>query len=173
CLPTTISRIGFRSEGISKGGANLWAETDLLGHPDQRGHRFRPHLLHHAAAVDLDRLLGGAKLARDLLVEHAGDHECEHLALTRRETVHPALDLLAFSRLGLALAAPGQGALDGVQEILVVAGLLEKIDGPTLHGTHGHRDGSDAGDEVDRGAVVSLAEVGLEFQSTGSVTPQV
>src|SRR2546427_6737252 len=173
CLPTTISRIGFRSEGISKGAGNLWAETDLLGHPDQRGHRFRPHLLHHAAAVDLDRLLGSAKLARDLLVEHAGDHECEHLALTRREAVHPALDLLAFSRLGLALAAPGQRPLDGVQELLVVAGLLEKIDGPTLHGTHAHRDVTEARDEDDREAALSLAEVGLEIQPTRSSQPHV
>ena len=43
-------------------------DFELLGHPDQIGQRAGAHFAHHAAAVHFDRLLGGAKLAGDLLV---------------------------------------------------------------------------------------------------------
>src|SRR5262245_34349099 len=48
---------------------------ELFAHPDQVGDRVRLHLLHDAAAVDLDGLLRDAELVRDLLVQHSRHHE--------------------------------------------------------------------------------------------------
>ena len=43
--------------------------------PDQRGDRIDLELAHHAAAMDLDRLLTGPQLVRNLLVEQAARDE--------------------------------------------------------------------------------------------------
>src|SRR3989442_1712786 len=144
--------------------ARLCDEADLLRHPDQFGDRFCSHLLHHTAAVDLDRLLGSGELHRDLPVELPGDDACEHLTLPRRESVDPAPEFAAFSGFRLALAAPDQRARDGVEKLAIITRLLEEVEGASLHCPDGHRDVTVAGEEDDRQDPLSLAEVGLEIQ---------
>src|SRR5262245_35288405 len=86
-------------------------QSELLGHPDEIGDGARLHLLHDAAPVDLDRLLGDAEIPRDLLVELAGDDVEENLALARGEGVEAVLELLSLRALGPLLAAPRQPSL--------------------------------------------------------------
>src|SRR5262245_53393007 len=79
------------SEGLQ--GLGPWRlEPGLLRHSHQVRHRFGLHLLHDAAAVHLDRLLGCAELGGDLLVEHAGHQQHQHLALARGEDGQPLFD---------------------------------------------------------------------------------
>src|SRR3989442_12020878 len=151
--------------------ARLCDEADLLRHHDQFGDRFCSHLLHHTAAVDLDRLLGSGELHRDLPVELPDDDTPEHLTLPRRESVDPALEFSAFSGFRLALAALGQRARDGVEKLAIITRLLEEVDGASLHGPDGHRNVTEASEEDDRQGPLSLAEVGLEIQPGLSPEP--
>src|SRR6266850_1007937 len=63
-------RVG-RERGARSGFCDDDAEA--VGQSNELGDRARPHLVHDAGAVHLDRLLDDAKLGRDLLVQHAGD----------------------------------------------------------------------------------------------------
>src|SRR5262245_58887149 len=47
------------------------------------------HLLHHAAAMNLDGLFNRAEIVGDLLVETSSNHMPKHLALPRRECCKP------------------------------------------------------------------------------------
>src|SRR5262245_54247458 len=60
--------------------------------PNQVGERSGAHLLHDVRAVHLDGLLGGAELQRDLLVQLAGDHAVEHLALAARQAAQAVVE---------------------------------------------------------------------------------
>src|SRR2546426_3927867 len=51
--------------------------------PNQLGRRSGAHLLQDPGAVHLDRLLANAERGRNLLVQHSGHDEGEHLGLAR------------------------------------------------------------------------------------------
>src|SRR5216117_1970683 len=144
--------------------ARLCDEADLLRHHDQFGDRFRSHLLHHTAAVDLDRLLGSGELHRDLPVELPDDDACEQLTLPRREGVDAALELLPLGGFRLAPAALGQRARDGVEKLAIITQLLEEVHGASLHCPDGHRDVTVTSEEDDLQDPLSLAEVGLRSE---------
>src|SRR5579859_2781211 len=66
---------------------NGLARAQALGHAHQVRQRFRLHLAHQIAAVDLDRDLAEFQAPGDLLVHQAGGDEAEHIPFARRETV--------------------------------------------------------------------------------------
>lgn len=49
--------------------------------------RLRAQFLHHPAALDLDRFLGGAEFPPNLLVEHPLSHSHADLALSQRQSL--------------------------------------------------------------------------------------
>src|SRR5258708_3285307 len=120
-----------------------------MDEPHQLGHGVHLELLHHAAAMLLDRLLGGAKRRRDDLVHFARGHERQHLTLARREALDPTPNVLELR----AVASPSAVALerdpDGADEIFVAHRLREKLQRPGFYCAHAHRDRRLAGDEDD------------------------
>src|SRR5262249_33814495 len=161
-----FERIGWDRHGGShaaagnggKSGRGGPGEADLLGHPHQLGHRARAHLLHHAAAVDLDRLLRGAELRRDLLVQHPAHDERHHLALARRQRRDVLLDDRALGGLPARGAILDDRALGRVQQIVIVERLREEVDGAALHGARRDRHVAVAADEDDRDRARTLQE---------------
>src|SRR5262249_19554572 len=148
--PTRAIEDEFEPECSGKQRDDLGQETDLLRHGDELGHGFRAHLLHHPAAMDFDRLLGRAELHRDLLVQLPGDDEREDFALSRRERADAPLELAVLSDFRVALATPDQRAADRVEQLAIVARLLEEVEGASLHRPHAHRNVAIAGEEDDR-----------------------
>ena len=71
------------------------------------------------------------------------------LVLLRREGADPRLEFLQFLTLCLLLPASINGPVDGVEQVLLVEGLLEEVQGACLHGAHAHRDRAVAGDKDD------------------------
>src|SRR5215468_8713713 len=67
--------------------------------PDQCGSGADLHLLHDTAAMDLDGLLGRTELGSDLLVQHPGRDQLEHLALARSQACEAAHEILALAML--------------------------------------------------------------------------
>ena len=51
---------------------SFFRDPYLLGHSHQRRDGIGAHLIHDAGAVNLDGLLHGAELKRDLLIQHTG-----------------------------------------------------------------------------------------------------
>src|SRR5215471_5308149 len=77
--------------------------------PDQRGSGADLHLLHDTTAMDFDGLLGRTELGRDLLVQHPGRDQLEHLALARSEACKTAHEILALAMLHASERIPQQG----------------------------------------------------------------
>src|SRR3954453_22269722 len=80
------------------------------------GERRGAQLVHHAAAMNLDRLLGGADVHRDVLVRQAARDECADLRLARREPRRETPQADARAMRVLLLLAGGECLLDGRQQ---------------------------------------------------------
>src|SRR5262245_43932025 len=147
--------------------------SERLGHSHQVGQRPRPHLLHHAPAVDLHRDLGEIDLGGDLLVHEAGGDQGQDLLLARGERLETSLkivrDLLAFAPLAITL----DRRRHRIQHVLVAKRLAQEIDRSGLHGPHGHRDVAVAGHEDDRDMNVRLGQLGLKVEAARPRQPDV
>src|SRR5689334_20898718 len=113
------------------------------------------HVFHHAAAVNLDRLLDRAEIVGDLLVEASRYHMPEHLALAGCERCEPRYEEV---HLGASLSVPAlafPGTIDRCQQCVGIDRLGQKIDCACLHGSHGGRNIAPAG-EKDHGALDTL-----------------
>jgi hypothetical protein len=133
-------------------------------HPDEIGQRARPQLLHDTAAVDLDGLLHGAQVGRDLLVELARDHVLEHLALARGERVEPRAQFVQR----LLLGAQGLVALDRVahrgNQHLRFDRFDEEIERALLHRAHALRHVAVSAQEQDRERAALAGQRALEVE---------
>jgi hypothetical protein len=99
--------------------------------------------------MDLDRLLDGAEVDRDLLVELARDHMLKDFAFARRQPAEPLADRLQRGA-GLAHDAVAfDRPLDGSQQILLADRLGQEIDRPGLHRPHAAGNVAMAADESD------------------------
>ena len=67
-------------------------ESDAFGDAHEISERANTHLLHDAGTMDLDCLLDGAEVDRDLLVELARDHMLKDFAFARRQPVESLVD---------------------------------------------------------------------------------
>src|SRR5262245_53553814 len=123
--------------------------------------------------MDLDRFLGSPQLARDLLVEPPSRHQVHDLALAGSQGVEPVLDLGPLGALGPGLAAPGQRPLDTVEQLLILEGLLEEVQGAFLHGPDAGRDRRVARDEDDWHCLLGPAQGCLELEPAGAGQPDV
>ena len=131
---------------------------------DQLGDRVHVHLLHAPGAVHLDRLLGGAEIGRDLLVQAPGHDVRQHLALARRQRREQRLGRRAL------LAGPpeqqvlGERLLDRREQHRVVDRLGQEVEGAELHRLGAHRHVGAAGQENDRQVAAALGERLLQRQ---------
>src|ERR1051326_3059315 len=66
-------------------GCRLWPDPRPLRQTNEILHRPHAELAHHPTAMDLDGLFHRAEIAGDLLVEPAGHHVGEDLALNKQE----------------------------------------------------------------------------------------
>jgi hypothetical protein len=93
----------------------LSRDFELLGHSDQIGERVGTHLSHHAATVHFDCLLGGPKLAGDLLVQEASNNERQDLVLAWSEGRKPFLELEVLRPLLADFAIAEERLFDRVE----------------------------------------------------------
>ena len=64
-------------------------DPELFGKTNEVCKGLGTHLFHHPATVHLDGLFHSPELVGNLLVQHTGDHEPEHLALPWGESLQP------------------------------------------------------------------------------------
>jgi len=131
----------------------------------QLGDRSGLRLLHHAAAVELHRLLADAEIACDLLVEPALNDEPEHVALAGRQRVEPHADAGDFRPISPCLAIAPQRAVDDVEQGLVAERLLEEIDRAGLDRAHARGYVGMTADEDDRDVMPGPVEAFLELEA--------
>src|SRR5262249_56809064 len=92
--------------------------------PDQLGERVDVHLRHDVRPVHLDGLRTQPELERDLLVRLAGDHEMEHLALSRGERREPLARVLAPRAYLARVAIELERLAYAIQHELIAVALL-------------------------------------------------
>jgi len=136
-----------------------------VGDAHQVGDGTHTHLRHHAPAVHLDRLLDGAEIAGDLLIEPTRHHVGEHFALARRELRDPRLDRAAQAAYVPALHVTLEGAAHGRDEKFGLYRLGQEVHRAGLHGTHARRDVALAGHEDDRPLDAVLDQRHLQLQA--------
>src|SRR5271154_6239839 len=85
-------------------------ETEFRGHPHECGERVGLHLLHHFAAMRLDRDFADAELRSDLLVKPTTDYRRQDFTFARSER---GITVSKNLRLGL-LTQRSAAALEGV-----------------------------------------------------------
>ena len=66
-----------------------WRNARRLRHPDEFSYGRDAGFLHHATAMDLDRLLRSTKIVSDLFVEQPGNDALHDFELTRGQRVEP------------------------------------------------------------------------------------
>ena len=99
--------------------------------------------------MDLDGLLGRAELSRDLLVQHPGRDQLQHLALARGKAREAAHDILALAMLRAPGCIPQQRLAYGGHELGALHRLREEGDRAGFHRLHGRRNVALPGDEDD------------------------
>src|SRR5215831_21006849 len=109
-------------------GLDMRPDTGPLGQADEILHGPHAELAHHAAAMDLDRLLDRAEITGDLLVEAARHHMGEDLALARGELGDEGLDRRRLAALVAALRVEVAGARHRAEEGLAAHRLGEEVD---------------------------------------------
>src|SRR5262245_17572285 len=87
-----------------------------LAHAYELGYGADLHLLHHAAAVLLDRLLRNVEIGGDLLVQPALDHVLHDLALASRQSLHPCHADVTLERPSPLVGMTLQGPTDSSNE---------------------------------------------------------
>src|SRR5271168_2980872 len=142
-------RINFRLSGFSR------RAFELLDHSYELDKRFRVHLLHCPAALDLHGTLRSSKLVRNLFIEHARGYHGDHLLLARRQCVEALLEdgyiFIPFTPGTISL----QCDANSIQQILIAEWLSEKFDGSSFHSADTHWNVAVAGEKDDRNTSVS------------------
>src|SRR5204862_5455371 len=127
--------------------------------------------LHRMAPMNLDRLLRNAQLTGDLLVEHPGDHEPQHVALARGQSGEAPLDHNALGSFSPALPAAGEAALHAGEKLRGAEGLLQAVHGPLLHRTDTRGHVAVARHEYDGNVPPGLLEGRLEIHAARGRPP--
>src|SRR5262245_52187884 len=138
---------------------------ELRGEADQVGHGAHAQLAHHAAAMDLDGLFHCPELMRDLLVQPAGNHVREYLALARRERRQPLAQHGELAMMAARRRIPVCRARHRSEQLPVVERLGQEVDGACLHGAHARRNVADAGDEDDRPVDAAARQRRLQLEA--------
>ena len=107
----------------------------------------RAHFGHDASPVNLDGLLDGPELKGNLLVQHPGDDQPEHLVFAGSESLRSLPELFQVLLILFCPAVGFDGAGDCAEKVPVAERLLQEIDGSRLHGFNAVGNGSVAGDE--------------------------
>src|SRR5262252_1763407 len=97
--------------------------------------------------MDLYGLLRRTELGSDLLVQHPGRDQIEHLALARREAREAAHEILALAMLRAADRIPQQRLAYGGHELAAPHRLGEEGDRAGFHRLHCCRNIALSGDE--------------------------
>src|ERR1700722_9617441 len=165
----TVRRIPVNLGLLALAGMN----SESFNHLNQVGQRVCLHLLHRPAAVNLYCVFCGSDLSRDLLVEHACDHHSDDLTLSGAQRVEAFAQHCELRLLLASHPVPSQSRMNGIQEILVVEGLGEKLHGPRLHGSYRHRDVVMRSDENDRNLNIGFGELALQSESADPRQPDI
>ena len=123
------------------------------------------HFLHHLGTVDLDGFRAEAQRIGYRLVGKALDDELEDLGFARGQGGEQGAQSCLLQVAVPPLRVAGDGALDAVEQVLVVEGLLDEVKGARLHGAHGHLHVAVAGDEYDRDVDALGRKALLQFKS--------
>ena len=118
--------------------------------------------------MDLDGLLGGAQLSRNLFVQQTGHHQRKDLPLARGQRVIPPPDFRAFRLLRNRIPRATDGAANRVQEFVARERFLEEIHRPCFHGPHARGHVPVTGDEDDGNRVSLPIERLLELEAVQS-----
>src|SRR6516162_2810873 len=123
------------------------------------------HLLHDATAMDLDGFLGRAQLGSDLLVEHAGRDQLEHLSLARGEAREATNELLVFTMLGTTFRVPEDRLLHRGHQLCAVHWLRQEAHRARLHRLHGGGNVALTGDKDDSPIAATLEQCALQLET--------
>src|SRR5689334_17418004 len=110
------------TRGLVNGG-----KFQLFGHSAEFSGRVGMHFMHDLAAMDLRGDFAGSESRRNLLCEHAGDQESQHLALTRSQGLITFLQLSYLALLFSRFAFAQQRLLNSIQQILVPKWFRQKL----------------------------------------------
>src|SRR6516165_3389962 len=132
---------------------------------DQRRCGTNLHLLHDATAMDLDGFLGRAQLGSDLLVQHAGGDQLEHLPLARSEAREAAHELLVLTMLGTPFRIPEERLLHRGHELCAVHRLCQEAHCARFHRLHGSRDVALTGHKDDSPIAATLEQCALQLET--------
>src|SRR5271166_5569032 len=83
--------------------------------------------------MDFNHRLACAELRSNLFVEPAGNYECKHVELARRQRCEPLMHLFALRALEPLLGGARESLLEGAQEIFVAEGFGQIIDRAGFH----------------------------------------
>src|SRR5260370_31451564 len=157
------------SGGTMGGGRLIWrrgrCETDSGSHLHQVGERARLHLSHHVASVCLHCDSTDARLATDLRVQPAGDHQVHDLPFATGEGCvtlpnHPYLRLVTQRSTTVLDAIPDRG-----QQDLIAEWLRQELVGSRLHRLHTHWHVAVCRDEDERHLRALRSDAPLQIQA--------
>src|SRR5262245_50615875 len=132
---------------------------------DEISDRTYAHLGHHPATMHLHRLFRNAELAGDLLVEPAGNHASQNLALLRRQARQTFGDRRELRALLAIVAVAFDSPTHGVDEVGFLYRLGQKVDRTGLHGPHAGWNVASAGDENRGSHLPAARERAQEIQA--------
>src|ERR1700730_17744714 len=98
------------------------------------------HLPHDAGPVNLDRLLDDSELCGNLLVESPRHDLFKHLPLAGCQRVQPFRNRVPRTPCGAPGRVDPERFFYSGQQLTVIDGLREKVDGSCLHRANGLRD---------------------------------
>ena len=108
-------------------------DSELLGHPNQIGERFRAHLLHDVGAMKFNCSLGDGEFAGSLFVMLPSNNESRHFAFTRRELLITLAKFSSFRSRFVRLKIPLDGGEDSVQQSAIAKGFGKEFHRSRFH----------------------------------------
>src|SRR5205823_11018263 len=145
-----------------------WRDAGALRNAHQVGDRRDSELLHDAAAMNLDRLLGGVQFRGNLFVQKTDDDETQNLKLTRRQFVDASTCFPSFPAFVQLFLGTFESKFDRFDQFYIVKGLRQKINGAAFHRLSGSRHVAVAGNENNLLASTSFFERLLQPQTIQS-----
>ncbi|QTK82905.1 Hypothetical protein AT6N2_L2253 [Agrobacterium tumefaciens] len=152
-----------------------WSEllADQFRFPHEVGDRSGLHFAHDIAPVQFHGDFADTEFVSDLFVHQAADNGPHDLALPWRQLLGKGTDGLVLGAFAASRRVPLHRLRDGIQNVLFLERLGQKIDGSRFHCSHAHRNITEAGHENDRHPVTHAFQLHLEIKTARAREPHV